>query len=243
MRFVKHVYYSLRGIPSLGVLGAVKLFLARYMDRQFHIRPKGYPAAITIRGRTSDAGILCNIIVCAEYEITGLDQIRSIIDAGANIGLAAIYFSKRFPNAKITSIEPERSNFELLVKNTSHLPNVTAIRAALWPTRAQLSVVDSQSEKWGFQFVADTSGEFDVEGITIHDLLGDGVDLLKIDIEGGEKEVFMGDPDWMNRVQYMLLEIHPGCWKTVFTAFESIEYECRISGENLFFDLRENTNS
>lgn len=36
---------------------------------------------------------------------------RFIVDAGANIGLAAVYFTNRFKDATIVSIEPEQSNF------------------------------------------------------------------------------------------------------------------------------------
>jgi FkbM family methyltransferase len=238
MLILKHIYYSLRGIPTLGFIGACKLLLARYQDGMFSIRPPGYAAPITIRGRTSDPGILFNIIVCREYDLNGLSEVRTIVDAGANIGLAAIYFAKHFPEAKIKSIEPEASNFALLTKNTSHLSNVTILRAALWADRRPLAIIDSKSEKWGFQFAAATgSRQADVEGIPIKDIVGNGVDLLKIDIEGGEKGVFSMHCGWLKRVRYMFLEIHPGCWKSVFHALDQIEYDCAKSGENLRFEL------
>lgn len=113
---IKHIYQSIRSIPSIGFIGATKLLLARYFSCLFSIHPKRYPAPITIRGKTSDARLLYSIIVSRAYDLEGLTKVRTILDAGANIGLATIYFAKHFPEAKITSIEPETSNFILLKK-------------------------------------------------------------------------------------------------------------------------------
>jgi len=233
MQLARHLYYSLRGIPALGVCGAFKLLLARYSKRQFSIHPKGYPAAITIRGATSDADILCNVIVCREYNLSGLTGVRHIIDAGANIGMASIYFAKHFPEAKIIAIEPESSNYVLLQKNTSHLTNVTVMHAALWAERVPLQLVNSDSEKWGFQYRTAEAGKADILGIPIEDLIGDGIDLLKIDIEGGEKEVFDDRCEWLKQVRFLYIEVHPGCWQSVFRGLETVDYDCLISGENL----------
>src|SRR5467141_3450598 len=53
-----------------------------------------------------------------------------IIDAGANIGAAALYFSFRFSSSKIISIEPEKKNCELLRMNCAGL-NIAVVEAAL----------------------------------------------------------------------------------------------------------------
>ena len=108
----------------------------------------------------------------------------------------------------------------------------------MWKDRVPLVVVDSESEKWEFQYTtASNTDHMDVEGLPIKDMIADGVDLLKIDIEGGEKEVFSMDCAWLTRVRYMFLEIHPGCWKTVFHALDTIGYDCKLTGENVRFEM------
>jgi FkbM family methyltransferase len=82
-----------------------------------------------------------------------------IIDAGANIGLASVYFASRFPNARILAIEPERKNFEILVKNVERYPNVQPILGALWGERAEVEVVDRGLGNWGFMIEASSDSE------------------------------------------------------------------------------------
>jgi FkbM family methyltransferase len=52
-----------------------------------------------------------------QYDIHFPFEIKNIIDAGANIGLASVYFSQRFVNSTIVAIEPSKENFEILSKN------------------------------------------------------------------------------------------------------------------------------
>ena len=59
-----------------------------------------------------------------EYDFA-VDRPSVIIDAGANIGLASIWFASKFPEARILAIEPEKSNYELLVRNVEPLHHVT----------------------------------------------------------------------------------------------------------------------
>ena len=35
------------------------------------------------------------------------------------------------------------------------------------------------------------------------------IDLLKVDIEGAEREVFKASAPWIRRVRYIVLEVHP----------------------------------
>ena len=76
---------------------------------------------------------------------------RTLVDAGANIGLASLYFANRFPSANIIAIEPEQSNFDLLRKNVAPYETITPIRAALWHENGIIKLVDPERlGKWGF---------------------------------------------------------------------------------------------
>ena len=55
-----------------------------------------------------------------------------VLDAGANIGASAIYFARRYPNARIFALEPEQENYDLLLRNTHRYHNIIPIKAALW---------------------------------------------------------------------------------------------------------------
>jgi FkbM family methyltransferase len=55
-----------------------------------------------------------------------------IVDAGANVGMSAAYFSLHHPAATVVAIEPEPSNFEMLRKNAKLFPQIIPINAALW---------------------------------------------------------------------------------------------------------------
>ncbi len=53
----------------------------------------------------------------AEFSLPQDFQPKLIIDAGANVGFASLWFLQRFPNTEIIAIEPESSNCEMLKKN------------------------------------------------------------------------------------------------------------------------------
>ena len=83
------------------------------------LRIPGYPHPITIRGgQSTDAWAVYELLVMQEYALVGdLDSPGFIIDAGANIGIASLYFLHQYPNARIVAIEPHPGNSELLRKN------------------------------------------------------------------------------------------------------------------------------
>lgn len=71
-----------------------------------------------VRNQTSDVEIFEQIFIRQEYNFTVNKPPEVIVDAGANVGFASIYFASKYPNSKIIAIEPEESNFRLLKKNT-----------------------------------------------------------------------------------------------------------------------------
>jgi FkbM family methyltransferase len=191
-----------------------------------HCPTTGRP--VTLRLGTSDLATYEKIFAEREYFFEPSKAPRVILDAGANIGLAALYFASRFPAARIIAIEPEESNFALLAKNTAPFPTITPIQAALWGEDVQVDVVDPGLDKWGFR--ASEIGEagpagvcHSVAGMTVDRIMReqglDFIDILKMDIEGGEIEVFNGGGEWLDRTGLLVVELHeryrPGCERSL----------------------------
>jgi FkbM family methyltransferase len=136
-----------------------------------------------------------------------------IVDAGANIGLASVYFANKYSNAKIISIEPEKNNFEMLKKNIANYKNITPLNAALWNKNEEVCVIDINRGNDSFQVgKSAVSNSFKTDGFTIEknmDMFNlPKIDLLKIDIEGAEKEVFENPTNWLNNVNTIAIELH-----------------------------------
>jgi FkbM family methyltransferase len=183
--------------------------------------------AVRLRLHTSDTMVFGNVFMDEEYSFGLPSSANVIVDVGANIGLTPIYYAKIFPNARIFAIEAERSNFELMLKNVQTYSNITPIHAALWGSEGYISIADplpGAFGSWGFTV---SSKPGDVRAITISSLIRDfgidHIDLLKIDIEGAEKEVFEAC-DWQDRLDSIVIELHdrytPGCSEVVNGALQ-----------------------
>ena len=139
----------------------------------------------------------------------------TIIDAGGNIGLTSLYFSAHFPDAKIVTIEPDAGNFELLATNLSQ-QNATCVQGAIWSRNCYLKLVNDFRDKrsWSCR-VEETQNETE-NSIPAYSLMHlreqnkfDCIDILKMDIEGAEKEIFGSvNLDFLPYTKCIAIEIH-----------------------------------
>lgn len=179
------------------------------------------------------------------YELPGLDEPRWIIDAGANVGYATRWFAESFPDATVIAIEPDLGNIRVLRMNVEHLSNVIVVQAALRPTTGTARLVDVGAGSWGFRVedAAATEGCVmgDVPCVSIDSLIADyaieQIDLLKVDIEGGELDLFEASGTWIGQVTAIAVELHdrfrPGCMRAFVRATEGFDREF-ARGENVF---------
>ena len=178
-------------------------------------------------------------------ELVKLKPINTVIDAGANIGLSSVYFDSQLGKPDIYAIEPESGNFEQAKKNTAHLKNVTLEKRALWHSDGEVLEICNKETSGSLGFCVDSAkSETGIASITIPTILEannwDFVDLLKIDIEGAEKQIFEGQncDNWLSRVKILAIELHdfvtPGCSMPFFKALSRMsDIEFRLAGENL----------
>jgi FkbM family methyltransferase len=214
---------------------------------------------ISLRLHTSDTLTFHQIFSEREYDSPNLPSIaKNIVDIGANIGLATVFFGLRYSNANIFSVEPERGNFVQLLDNTRALGDrVRNKHAAVWSENGIVNVNMQQPDgiplpAWAVQVSAfsesrdlgDANPAGTVNCYDLRTIIGeskfDTVDILKIDIEGAEIEVFSADVSgWLPRIEMIIIETHdrfrPGCEAAVRRTLEPMFEELPRSGESLFF--------
>ena len=204
---------------------------------------------LAFRPNTSDKWLLNKIFGEQEYNF----KIKNfypqlILDCGANVGYSTAYFASKYPDAKIIAIEPEPLNFKMLTFNTHFFDNVICINSAIWYNEGYLKILPDMPGNTLAFMTEDTTAD-DPEALkttTIAKILDDSgfdeVDLLKLDIEGAEREVFddIANPDeWLPKVKVMVIELHDrmkvGCSNAFFKAVSRHNYYMDIIGENLLF--------
>ena len=204
---LNHIFSKLKHYhSSLGWKGVAAFCMAKLRRREsvFSARIPNIKFPVSVRLATTDVSVLKQVLLEKHYNFPLQFSPRTIIDAGANIGLSAVYFANHFPGAQILAIEPEFSNFQLLVRNTAPYPNIKPMHAALWHSEGSISLFDPGSGNHGFQ-TSELQTETNlknksVRATTVEAILRDSgwetLDLLKLDIEGSEKEVFDACAPW-----------------------------------------------
>lgn len=144
-----------------------------------------------------------------------------IIDAGANVGFASLYFASKFNSSHIVAVEPDSSNFNSLQVNINlnQLTNrVHSLNGGIWGKTCKLNLSNSfrDGREWSLN-LEEVSGNSSglIDAFSLEDIMAkyqfNSLDFLKIDIEGGEKNLFehwSENPSVLNRVRFLALEIH-----------------------------------
>ena len=189
--------------------------------------PSGTKRKFFYRKIEADLGVVRQIFVNKDYSLDRLrrqndlkkfysnlilnNKIPLIIDAGANIGASSVWFSGHYPRSRIVAFEPDEKNFVLLKKNTDGL-NVDARQQAVGSTNQKVRILDEGRGEWGFTTRADNNG--DCQMVAMADVvsresnMGAVPFIAKIDIEGGEKELFEQNADWVKKFPLIVIELH-----------------------------------
>jgi FkbM family methyltransferase len=182
--------------------------------------------------------------VCAIYEkIIGSGK-ALILDCGANIGAASVYFADQFPEAMVISIEPEPNNILMCKRNTSCHKNIQVLQAAVGSTCQKGEILDTKAENWGFQIYSASEGKIKI--ISINSLLKSELCqdttpfIIKIDIEGFESDLFKENTEWMERFPLIIVELHD--WmlpktansQNFLKAISKLDRDFVFLGENVF---------
>lgn len=213
-------------VRRFGVTGAIATHRRIWSKKNGlqDITVPGLPHPVSLRCGTADASTFEKIFVWNDYDLDYPAGVKTVIDAGANIGLSAVYFATRFPDAKVVAIEPQGENFRLLERNTHPYPQVSPLHAALWSEDTTLGLSNPEDRVDSYQYSREAAVET-VPAFNMPSILScfelPRADVLKIDIEGAETEVFARTPEWVGRVGMFVIELHGDQAREAFTAATS----------------------
>lgn len=230
-------------IQSFGLVKGLALYTRFKLRLNRKFRLPGLKHPLFLRPGTIDAYTFQEIFISGDYDLEygALPEHPVIIDAGANIGFSSVFFANRFPNAVIECFEPEEENYKLLRKNTANYPNVRIHKAALWWKPGFVSILDKGYGLRGY-VTEETFKDNTVPAVTLEDFMKQKdypfLFILKMDIEGAEKEIFDHDADpWLSRLRYLIIELHdsirPGTSASFFKALQPYHFSTSLSGENI----------
>ena len=188
------------------------------------------------------------VLLREDYNIDFGFEPRTIIDGGANIGLTSVFFANKFPNANIVAVEPEKENFQILQKNTNSYSNISLLNAGIWDHNTFLSVVDEGKGNNAFTVKeVPVNTENAIKALSVYEIMKQQdwstIDILKLDIEGTEKNIFEKNYEsWLPFVRVLIVELHDrmieGSSEAVFNTISKYNFSKEIKGENhIFFNL------
>jgi FkbM family methyltransferase len=192
-------------------------FVGRFVCPQPVVRTvtvASFGGPITLRSHTTDVSVLDELLISHSYaNLLGIldPEATTIVDLGANIGLAARWLCAAFPRASVLAVEPEPGNVAVLQRNLGELDDKAVLEPVAVSDVPGHATISTTSGEHGFSLTAGQAG-VEVPVTTVADLFQTHgvkqVDLLKCDIEGSERDVFADCREWIGNVGLLEIECH-----------------------------------
>lgn len=218
--------------------------------------------AIYIRDTLADRSTFWQCLVQRQYNFMRFPQMNRlrdrynkcikngdtplIIDCGANIGLATLWFGRMFPRAKIISIEPDQQNLKILRLNTLPIQDrLELVEGGVWCENGGLRIINPESGSAAFrvEFKADRT-QATIDAYTVSDLCRIGGSsnplVVKLDIEGSQKYVFQKETEWVSRTGAIVLELDDwllpgeGTSTPFFSCLSKYDFDYLLGEESIF---------
>lgn len=177
-----------------------------------------YIFGFRVRYLQRQALFLCfhDIFVRGVYRFETDNPSPLIVDCGANIGIATLYFKSLYPDARIWAFEPDPETFLVLSANvkSNRLRDVWLFGAAVWDEEGAVELFRPLGERGSLRTSVNPSraggARTTVPAKRLAEMIDQPVDLLKLDIEGAEQRVLrdLASSGKLSNVGEMVIEYH-----------------------------------
>lgn len=144
------------------------------------------------------------------YRLPFEDSSGVLLDLGANIGMASLWLAKNYSFTRVIAVEPDPKNASLVRQNLE-LNGITGeiLEAAIGPKEAMVRFEFSELSNLGRLSENGSLVQMISMDAIIQKFAVTKFALIKIDIEGGEQELFDGPTEWLARTDAIIIEFHP----------------------------------
>ena len=154
-----------------------------------------------------------DIFVQGALEFRTASESPRILDCGANVGLASLFFKRRFPAARITAYEADPTLFAIARANlsTNGAADVEVVNAAVWTSAGRVTFRAEGTDSGMIDGLAGAVAGpvVDVPSLRLRDILAsERPDLLKLDIEGAEDAVLADCEPVLDHVSAIVMDLH-----------------------------------
>jgi FkbM family methyltransferase len=174
---------------------------------------------LTYRFNGGDLQSIREVLLKEAYRLPFELKPKLMVDLGANIGLVSIWLCRHYGVEKVIAVEANPHNVEILRRNFSdNKINGRVVEAAIGPKDGSVCFeLSDYSNKGKVVFDNPVEGgetQVEIEMISMPTLLAnlsptEEIDLLKLDIEGGEEQLLSSNLFWLKRIKSIIAEFHP----------------------------------
>ena len=185
---------------------------------RFAVQPEDLDHRFQFRACSSDPYTIRQVFVGREHDkLLQINDVKLIVDCGANIGCASVRFLSHYPQAQLIAVEPDAKSFVILKDNLSpYGDRAKPLCAAVWDEDGQVVNCSRGTYRDGLDWsttVSVSNEGGDTPTVSLDRLLNDSgcatIDILKIDVEGAEKTIFDERcHSWLSRTRNLCIELH-----------------------------------
>jgi FkbM family methyltransferase len=183
-------------------------------EKYVPIHLRSVDGTLLARPLSSDRWVIKEVFGEELYRPIRGGAFASVLDCGANSGMFAAYAQNWAGPAlrAYVGVEPDPDSFVLLKEqvNLRGMTPISTLFQAAVSDQDQTATFNADGESWSHRLME--GGNLVVQTLTVNSILDraglEEVDLLKLDIEGGEKQVLEAWPTWSRRVKCVVVELH-----------------------------------
>ncbi|TSC85744.1 MAG: FkbM family methyltransferase [Microgenomates group bacterium Gr01-1014_16] len=206
---------------SFWILGGISRLTRNFpgLKKDVVVHKIGNQAKFKIRANTSDRLIISEVWELREYNDSSDLAIKpdyNVVVIGAQIGVYTTLAAQKAYRGKVYSYEPFPESFALLKENVAFngLKNVRAFNVAVSDSiKKKILYVSSSNTGAHSLFPDNTKRKLEVKTTTLAKVISDNklkqIDLLKMDVEGCEYEIFLNASDkTLKKIRRIIMEYH-----------------------------------